>query len=187
MDRPLGGVGPALRDSDADVLSRLAHVLHEMGLPCDCQDQVERAVSLFAELEARRVRRRLMEAARTRAVRLAGFIGYLDDLREGTAEQLGPDDCLLIADTFRTIGPHGLRRCCLPGDAGRAARGHRRGGDRPADLTFARSLPIRFVLCPGTKSARRPVPRVRRRQQPGEGCPVAPATPLPLLADGDRR
>ncbi|SOC25269.1 hypothetical protein [Stappia indica] len=104
MDRTVSGVEPALRDGDEDVLSRLAHVLHEMGLPCDCQDQVERAVSLFAELEARRVRRRLMEAARTRAVRLAGFIGYLDDLREGTAEQLGPDDCLLIADTFRTIG-----------------------------------------------------------------------------------
>ena len=104
MDRPLGSIGPALADSDDEVLSRLAHVLHEMGLPCDCQDQVERAVSLFAELEARRVRRRLMEAARTRAVRLAGFIGYLDDLREGTGEQLGPDDCLLIADTFRTIG-----------------------------------------------------------------------------------
>lgn len=104
MDRAVSGIGPTLGDSDEDVLSRLAHVLHEMGLPCDCQDQVERAVSLFAELEARRVRRRLMEAARTRAVRLAGFIGYLDDLREGTGEQLGPDDCLLIADTFRTIG-----------------------------------------------------------------------------------
>lgn len=129
MDRPVSGMGPALADSDDDVLSRLAHVLHEMGLPCDCQDQVERAVSLFAELEARRVRRRLMEAARTRAVRLAGFIGYLDDLREGAAEQLGPDDCLLIADTFRTIGRTALEgAACLEMLAGRLEPSGREDG-----------------------------------------------------------
>lgn len=123
-------MGPALAGSDEDVLSRLAHVLHEMGLPCDCQDQVERAVSLFAELEARRVRRRLMEAARTRAVRLAGFIGYLDDLREGTAEQLGPDDCLLIADTFRTIGRTASEgAACLEMLAGRLEAPSKEDGD----------------------------------------------------------
>ncbi|WP_244296400.1 hypothetical protein [Stappia sp. TSB10GB4] len=125
----MSGGGQALGGGDEDVLARLAHVLHEMGLPCDCQDQVERAVSLFAELEARRVRRRLMEAARTRAVRLAGFIGYLDDLREGAVEQLGPDDCLLIADTFRTIGRTASEgAACLEMLAGRLEASGKEGG-----------------------------------------------------------
>lgn len=89
--------------SDAALLARLSHVLHDMGLPCACQEEVERTVAVFAEFEARRSRRRLLEGARERADKLRGYLDYLDDLDDGDAAALSPDDLAALADAFRVI------------------------------------------------------------------------------------
>ena len=89
---------PALHD--AALLERLARVLHDMGLPCACQDEVERTVAVFAEFEARRSRRRLLERARERARRLRAYLEYLDDLED---DDIGPDEIVALADSFRVI------------------------------------------------------------------------------------
>lgn len=90
--------GPALQD--AALLDRLARVLHDMGLPCACQEEVERTVAVFAEFEARRARRRLLEGARERAKQLRAYLEFLNDLHD---DEVGPDEIAAIADSFRVI------------------------------------------------------------------------------------
>jgi len=85
---------------DAALLERLARVLHDMGLPCACQEEVERTVAVFAEFEARRARRRLLEGARERARQLRAYLDYLDDLED---DDVGPDEVAAVADSFRVI------------------------------------------------------------------------------------
>ncbi len=88
---------------DAPLLERLSHVLHEMGLPCACQEEVERTVAVFAEFEARRTRRRLLDGARERARKLIAYCRYLDDLEAGGDAALTAEDLAALADAFRVI------------------------------------------------------------------------------------
>ncbi|MBA5775700.1 hypothetical protein H2509_01015 [Stappia sp. F7233] len=85
---------------DAALLERLSRVLHEMGLPCACQEEVERTVAVFAEFESRRTRRRLIEGARERRRRLRQYLEFLGDLED---DSLGPDEVAEMADSFRVI------------------------------------------------------------------------------------
>jgi hypothetical protein len=94
---------PGLPSSDEALLARLSHVLHDMGLPCACQEEVERTVAVFAEFEARRIRRRLLEGARERLRRLTAYLRYLEDLNGGDAAQLSTNELAMIADAFRVI------------------------------------------------------------------------------------
>ena len=89
--------------ADTALLQRLSNVLHEMGLPCACQEEVERTMAVFTEFEIRRSRRRLLETARSRARQLAGFLPYLDDLNAPEAAAMGSEDLTLLADAFRQI------------------------------------------------------------------------------------
>lgn len=45
MERPVANPPT----TDGALLARLARVLHEMGLSCGCQDEVERTLAAFAE------------------------------------------------------------------------------------------------------------------------------------------
>jgi hypothetical protein len=92
-----------LPTSDEALLARLSHVLHDMGLPCACQEEVERTVAVFAEFEARRIRRRLLEGARERLRRLTAYLRYLEDLNGNDAAQLSTHELAMIADAFRVI------------------------------------------------------------------------------------
>ncbi|MEH0070097.1 hypothetical protein V6L77_06865 [Pannonibacter sp. Pt2-lr] len=56
---------PLAAAADTALLQRLAHVLQDMGLPCACQEEVERTIAIFTEFEIRRTRRRLLESARS--------------------------------------------------------------------------------------------------------------------------
>lgn len=87
---------------DAALLDRLTRVLHEMGLPCRCQHEVERTLAVFAEFETRRARRRLLSAARHQALLLSQYLDYLEGL-DGSAGPLAPEDFAAFADTFRVI------------------------------------------------------------------------------------
>lgn len=75
-------------------------MLHEMGLPCACQEEVERTVAVFAEFENRRTRRRLVEGARERGRRLRQYLEYMEELED---EALDPDEIAAMADSFRVI------------------------------------------------------------------------------------
>ncbi|MFN7165989.1 MAG: hypothetical protein ACK4NV_03030 [Pannonibacter sp.] len=89
--------------TDTALLQRLSNVLHEMGLPCACQEEVERTVAVFTEFEIRRSRRRLLESARARVRQLAGFLPYLDDLNLPDAAAMGPEELTALADAFQQI------------------------------------------------------------------------------------
>lgn len=88
-------VGP-----DKALLDRLARVLHDMGLPCACQEEVERTVAIFAEYEERRSKRRLLRAARDKARQIASYVEYLDDIE---VDDPGPDEIAAAADVFRVL------------------------------------------------------------------------------------
>jgi len=89
--------------ADNALLDRLARVLHEMGLPCGCQEEVERTLAAFAEFEARRARRRLIVAARERARLLRGYVACLPDLGAEASANLAPEEIAELADMFRVI------------------------------------------------------------------------------------
>ncbi|WP_106755125.1 hypothetical protein [Pannonibacter carbonis] len=105
MAGPLDPEAPFVSSAATDtaLLQRLSNVLHDMGLPCSCQEEVERTVAVFAEFEVRRARRRLLESARSRARQLAGFLPYLDDLNAPEAAVMDPEDLTALADAFRQI------------------------------------------------------------------------------------
>ena len=85
------------------LLDRLSRVLHEMGLPCACQEEVERTVAVFAEFEARRSQKRLLVSAKERARLLREYLRYLEDLEGDGPDDLAPNELAAIADTFRVI------------------------------------------------------------------------------------
>lgn len=89
--------------TDSALLERLARVLHEMGLPCACQEEVERTLAAFAEFEARRARRRLLGAARERARLLRGYIACLPDIDGEASSNLALEEIAEFADMFRVI------------------------------------------------------------------------------------
>ncbi|WP_430511284.1 hypothetical protein [Pannonibacter phragmitetus] len=94
---------PLAAAADTALLQRLAHVLQDMGLPCACQEEVERTVAIFTEFEIRRTRRRLLESARERTRQLASFLPYLQDLESPGAAEMDAADLAVLADTFRQI------------------------------------------------------------------------------------
>ena len=94
---------PQAAAADTALLQRLAHVLQDMGLPCACQEEVERTVAVFTEFEIRRTRRRLLESARERTRQLASFLPYLQDLESPGAAELDAADLAVLADAFRQI------------------------------------------------------------------------------------
>ena len=94
---------PLAAAADTALLQRLAHVLQDMGLPCACQEEVERTIAIFTEFEIRRTRRRLLESARERTRQLAGFLPYLQDLESPGAAELDAADLAVLADAFRQI------------------------------------------------------------------------------------
>lgn len=94
---------PLAAAADTALLQRLAHVLQDMGLPCACQEEVERTVAIFTEFEIRRTRRRLLESARERTRQLAGFLPYLQDLESPGAAEMDAADLAVLADAFRQI------------------------------------------------------------------------------------
>ncbi|MEH0074733.1 hypothetical protein V6L76_08025 [Pannonibacter sp. Pt2] len=94
---------PLAAAADTALLQRLAHVLQDMGLPCACQEEVERTIAIFTEFEIRRTRRRLLESARERTRQLAGFLPYLQDLESPGAAELDAADLAILADAFRQI------------------------------------------------------------------------------------
>jgi hypothetical protein len=87
---------------DTAILERFARVLQELGLPCKCQHEVERTLAVFAELESRRAHRRLLAAARQRALLLRHYLDYLDGL-DGNDASRDPDDLAAHAETFRVM------------------------------------------------------------------------------------
>lgn len=94
---------PLAAAADTALLQRLAHVLQDMGLPCACQEEVERTIAIFTEFEIRRTRRCLLESARERTRQLAGFLPYLQDLESPGAAELDAADLAILADAFRQI------------------------------------------------------------------------------------
>ena len=89
--------------ADPALFQRLSNVLHDMGLPCACQDEVERTLSVFAEFEIRRSRRRLIEAARARARTISTALPYLEDIHGLESACPHPDDVSALIETFRHI------------------------------------------------------------------------------------
>jgi hypothetical protein len=89
--------------TDAALLERLSNVLHDLGLPCACQAEVERTVAVFAEFESRRTRRRLLTAARERVLLLREYLDFLQDLEQEDSSGLDAEELSAVADTFRVI------------------------------------------------------------------------------------
>lgn len=89
--------------ADAALLDRLARVLHEMGLPCACQEEVERTLAAFADFEIRRARRRLLQAARERARLLRGYVAHLPTIDGDASSTLASEEIAELADMFRVI------------------------------------------------------------------------------------
>lgn len=118
-------------ETDLALLERLSRVLHEMGLPCACQEEVERALAVFAEFETRRARKRLLDGARERARLLRGAVAYLDDLETEDPAGLGADELAGIADTFRVIAAAAAEASASLEMLARAASGTGPGADPP--------------------------------------------------------
>lgn len=104
-ERPPTGkeVSAKVTAADPALFQRLSNVLHDMGLPCACQDEVERTLSVFAEFEIRRSRRRLIEAARARARTISAALPYLEDIHGLETASPHPDDVAALIETFRHI------------------------------------------------------------------------------------
>ena len=94
-------MGPT--SADPALLERLSRILHDMGLPCACQEEVERTIAVFSEFETRRAQKRLLDGARERARQLTAYVEYLQDLECDDGGSLTSEDLAGIADIFRTI------------------------------------------------------------------------------------
>ncbi|SHN08749.1 hypothetical protein [Roseibium suaedae] len=89
--------------ADQALLRRLSNVLQDMGLPCACQDEVERTLAVFEEFEIRRSRKRLIIAARKHADVLCAALPYLQDVHHLEEPDMHPDDVTALVETFRHI------------------------------------------------------------------------------------
>lgn len=99
MERPVANPPT----TDGALLARLARVLHEMGVSCGCQEEVERTLAAFAEFEARHARRRLLGAAWERARLLWGYVACLSDIDGEASSDFPSEEIAEFADMFRVI------------------------------------------------------------------------------------
>jgi hypothetical protein len=82
-DESLGSVG------EVEIVSRLAIVIRNTKLDCECRSRLDDALARFAALEQRRVARRHLFSARSQRERIEAFLVFLKELND--VETTEPD------------------------------------------------------------------------------------------------
>jgi hypothetical protein len=77
------------RPGGAEIVSRLAVVIRNTKLDCECRARLDDALARFAALEHRRTARRHLFSARSQRERIEAFLGFLRELDD--VETTEPD------------------------------------------------------------------------------------------------
>jgi hypothetical protein len=91
------------RTGEVEIVSRLAIVIRNTKLDCECKSKLDDALARFAALEQRRMARRHLSSARSQRERIEAFLGFLRELDDMGATE--PDHSVLeeIAILFDDI------------------------------------------------------------------------------------
>lgn len=112
-------VGGAQRVADMAVVGRLANLIKDARLDCECRSRLDETLARFAALEVRRAAREHLASARSQRERIEAILFFLQDLDEmGAAERdrsVYLDVALLFDDIASTAkeGAFSMRQLSL--------------------------------------------------------------------------
>ncbi|UDL90632.1 hypothetical protein LGH82_04625 [Mesorhizobium sp. PAMC28654] len=116
---PLNGVDGTRRFADMAVVGRLANLIKDARLDCECRSRLDETLARFTALEVRRAAREHLANAHTQRERIEAILFFLQDLDEmGTAERdrsVYLDVALLFDDIANTAreGAFSMRQLSL--------------------------------------------------------------------------
>jgi hypothetical protein len=85
------------------LFARIATVIQDIDLDCECRDRLRAALARFDHLERRRLSRRALTAARDQRERIAGLTALLADLDEIGWDERDGTIYRELADLFEDI------------------------------------------------------------------------------------
>lgn len=107
-----GGDADIERCSDMEVVSRLAIVIGNTELGCECKETLNETLERFVALERRRIARRILSDARRQRDRIEAFLVFLKELDE--VQEAEPDrtvfrEMTLLFDDIAEAGRRGAQ------------------------------------------------------------------------------
>ncbi|TGQ31458.1 hypothetical protein [Mesorhizobium sp. M00.F.Ca.ET.216.01.1.1] len=117
---PLSGIGDGTRRfADMAIVGRLANVIKDARLDCECRSRLDETLARFAALEIRRAAREHLADARSQRERIEAILFFLQDIDEmGATERdrsVYLDVALLFDDIANTAkeGAYSMRQLSL--------------------------------------------------------------------------